>query len=119
MAINKGEIPNEFNAEDYFDVFQLALESRFPRVIEAALDGLYDLFEGGFLQGNAALEHTALVTKSKYKSSASLAGVEAPEILMDHVVLKGIIKEKKFAFLPFSLLTSYTQGDTFWHAQTH
>ena len=87
LAVSKGQIPKDFRAEDYFDVFQLALESRFPRVIEAALDGLYSLIEGDHLPGAVVLEHTALVTNSKYKSSASLANVEAPEVLMDHVVL--------------------------------
>ena len=41
----------DHKADDLFGVFQLAFESRYPRVIEVALDGLNDLIENGYLRG--------------------------------------------------------------------
>ena len=40
---------NNRSADDTFDVFQLALESRFPRVIDVALEGLNALIEGVYV----------------------------------------------------------------------
>ena len=83
----KDAVSDDINADEYFDVFQLALESRFPRVIEAAMEGLIELIEKGHFRGDCALMMTNIVAGSKYTKSASLACVRAPPLLIDHMVL--------------------------------
>jgi Sec7-like guanine-nucleotide exchange factor len=87
ISINKGDIPDTFNADEYADVFQLALESRFPRVMEIALEGLGTLFSNGHMLGGSAVVDTGLVQNSKYKTILSSSSVREPVCVMDHIIM--------------------------------
>ena len=85
------------DADCYFDVFQLALESRFPRVIENALDGLATLIEDCHLRGSSGIPES-LLQNAKYLNISSIVDeldegyYPAPDAkqgrsLIDHIIM--------------------------------
>ena len=73
---NNNTINNDNDADKHFELFQMSCDSRHPRVMEIALDGIHYLIEHGYLKGHTPIEDNVVEADNVEKSSSN-------RILMD------------------------------------
>jgi len=78
---NNTIINNDNDADKYFELFQMSCDSRHPRVMEIALDGIHYLIEHGYLRGHTPIEET--VIEGDNNTNNNVEKPSCKRILMD------------------------------------